>query len=365
MSKAKDLYTDNAVQNVISSDTDANEELVQSKNIQRYAFQLTINNPADYGYDHKEIYRRLLENFSTFRYCAMADEIAPSGTPHTHIYICFNSRVRISKVKKHFHEAHIEPAYDTVASNLDYLQKKGKWENTEKAATSVEGSFEEHGNRPTQKGRIPEMEELYQFIRDGYSNAEILALNNDYIMNIDKLDKVRRTLLEDKYKNTRRLDLQVTYITGKTGSGKTRYVLDKHGDSNVYRVSDYIHPFDSYSTHPVLVFEEFRSQIKMSDMLNYCDIYPLALPARYVNKYACYGTVYIISNWKLEEQYKEIQQEHPETWNAFLRRIKNVMIFHDDGTVTTYDTVNAYLNRWDDEKQNDNPFEESEDADHA
>ncbi len=91
------------------------------------------------------------------------------------------------------------------------------------------------------------MEELYELIKAGYSNAEILAMNNDYILNIERLDRVRTELLIDKFKNTRRTDLKVIYISGATGTGKTRGILDKHGDGNVYRVNDYEHPFDGYS----------------------------------------------------------------------------------------------------------------------
>lgn len=162
---------------------------------------------------------------------------------------------------------------------------------------------------------------------------------------LSKLDKVRTTLLIEKYKKKRRLNLQVIYISGATGTGKTRGVLDMHGDENVYRVSDYQHPFDNYSCQPVLVFDEFRSSLKLSDMLNYCDIYPIELPARYANKYACYETAYIISNWDLEKQYKEVQEDNPESWKAFLRRIKEVHVYHEDGTITKYDSVEKYLHR--------------------
>ena len=80
-------------------------------------------------------------------------------------------------------------------------------------------------------------------------------------------------------------------------------------------------------------------------MLNYCDIYPIQLPARYANKFACYETVYIISNWSLEDQYKEVQKDNPESWKAFLRRIHEVTIYKEDGTLTHYDSVEAYLKR--------------------
>lgn len=321
------------------------KERKAAKNIQRNAFQLTINNPLDHGYDHHMIKERFVVDFSTLKFFCMADEVSTTGTPHTHIYVCFNSRVRISKIKKSFETAHIEVAHGTVQSNIEYIRKTGKWEDSEKAGTRVEGSYEEWGAIPVQKGNRAEMQELYELINDGYSNAEILALNNDYILNIDKLDKVRTMLLTEKYKGTRRLDLRVVYISGATGTGKTRGILDKHGDGNVYRITDYEHPFDGYTCQPVLMFDEYRSQLKLSNMLQYCDIYPIELPARYANKYACYDTAYIVSNWRLEEQYTTVQQDNPESWKAFLRRIHEVRTYDEDGTITVYDSVEKYLRR--------------------
>ncbi len=300
---------------------------------QRNAFQLTINNPADSGYDHSKIKETLITGFATLRYFCMADEVGEKGTYHTHVYVYFNSRVRFSTVKKHFDTAHIEAAEGTAENNLDYIKKTGKWEDTKKKETSVEGTFEEWGDFPAQRGQDNDMHELYEMVKNGYSNAEILAINNDYILQIDKLDKLRTMLLTEKYKDERRLDLKVVYISGATGTGKTRGILDKHGDSKVYRVTDYEHPFDGYSCQPVIAFDEYRSQLRLSDMLNFCDIYPIELPARYANKYACYDTVYIVSNWSLEEQYAEAQQRNPTSWQAFLRRIHEVHVYAGKGEV--------------------------------
>lgn len=315
------------------------------KNVQRYSFQLTINNPLDKGVTHHEIKRILTTEFTTTRFFCMADEIGEQGTPHTHIYVCFSSRVRWSTVKKHFPDAHIEIAHGTARENVDYIKKQGKWEDDKKAETRVEGTYEEWGTIPNQKGLRIEMEELYSLIKEGYSNSDIIAFNNDYILDIDKLDKLRTTLLIDKYKGTRRLNLKVIYISGATGMGKTRGVLDTHGDANVYRVSDYAHAFDGYACEPVIVFDEFRSSLRLADMLGYCDIYPIQLPARYNNKVACYETVYIISNWELEKQYAEVQKDSPESWKAFLRRIHEVRIYNHDGSIDIYDSVENYLNR--------------------
>jgi len=68
-------------------------------------------------------------------------------------------------------------------------------------------------------------------------------------------------------------------------------------------------------------------------MLNYLDIYPLMLPARYNDRVACYTTVYITSNVPLDQQYPEIQESKMETWRAFLRRIDTVLEFRRGGMI--------------------------------
>ena len=66
-------------------------------------------------------------------------------------------------------------------------------------------------------------------------------------MQIEKTDKIRTTILTEKYKETVRLDLKVIYGSGATGTGKTSRALEKNGYSNVYRITDYVHPFDGYA----------------------------------------------------------------------------------------------------------------------
>ena len=89
--------------------------------------------------------------------------------------------------------------------------------------------------------------------------------------------------------------------------------------------------FDSYHGQDVLVFEEFNSQIPIETMLNYLDIYPLTLPARYSDRTACYTKVYITSNLPLNEQYIDVKRNHPETWKAFIRRIHRVFFYKTGG----------------------------------
>ena len=333
---------------------------------QSRAYQLTINNPLDSPHDfsHANIKELLALKFKTFVYAAMADEIGEQGTYHTHVYCCFSSAVRFSTVKKHFPTAHIEAVKGSVQDNIDYLQKTGKWENTAKAETSVDGSFEELGERPANEGKNKLLSDLYHYVVDeGMSNTEIIRLNTDYIPMLDTITRIRTAFLQEKFRNTRR-NLEVTYVSGITGAGKSRGILDQYGDENVYRVTDYDHPFDTYNTEDVLVLEEFRSSLKITDVLNYLDIYPIVLPARYAPKIACFTHVYLCSNLPLHNQYEEIQRRNPESWKAFLRRIHKVRIYTEVGKFIDYDSVDEYMRQhWAHlpaKKDDDNPFTKGE-----
>lgn len=308
-------------------------------------YQLTINAPLEKGYDHNKIINTIRNNFKTTLYFCMADE--EGSHFHTHIFVVFASRVRFSMMKRYFPEAHIEKCRGTVSDNVNYIKKSGKWElDEDKQEKKIEGTFEEYGNQPPDtKGKRNDMTELYQMVMDNMTNAEIIANNQDYILQIDKLDKVRTTILTERYKETIRLDLEVIYISGATGTGKTRGVFEKYGYANVFRVTDYLHPFDGYNCQPVICFDEFRSSLRLKDMLLFCDIYPLELPSRFTNKIACFSKIFIVSNWELERQYFEVQREDKESWEAFLRRIHKVIIYGKDGSIIEYDSVDTYLKR--------------------
>lgn len=319
-------------------------------------YQITFLNPHEHNWSHSRILNTLMTQFKTFQFVAMADEQGSSF--HTHALFCFSSRVRFSTVKKHFPEAHIEAVKGSIKDNLDYIKKSGKWENDVKHGTSIEGSYEEYGTLPPERrGKRRDMTELYELIEAGWTNAEILARNQDYILVIEKLDKLRTMLLTEKYRGVRRLNLEVIYCYGETATGKTRSVLDENGDDKVYKICDYAHPWDGYSCQPVVLFDEFRNSIPLKDMLNLCDIYPVELCARYANKYACYEKVYIVSNWSLETQYQEAQAHDKPSWLAFLRRISKVKVFLRN-EIIIYDSVEEYLNRTPFIPISESPFDE-------
>jgi len=318
---------------------------LESRDTRSRKWQLTINNPSEHGFPHNEIKIRL-ESFKPLVYWCMCDEVGENGTYHTHLYMAFSSAVRFSSLKKHFDGAHFEMARGTSQQNRDYVLKEGKWSKDKKRETNLSDTFEEFGEMPLERsGARNDLADLYDMIKHGFTNADILEQSPHYMLHIDKIERCRQTVREQEFKNSFR-DIETVYMYGKTGSGKTRSIMEQYGYENVYRVTDYNHPFDAYQGQDVILFDEFRSSLKVQDMLVYLEGYPLQLPCRYTNKVACYTKVYIISNLALVEQYRSVQHEHAETWKAFLRRIHTVSILGGDSNVEQYSVSSYYLSKF-------------------
>ena len=298
-------------------------------NYQSRKWQLTINNYNDIGLDVQTVKDKL--NLMNLEYWCLDLEIGRlNGTPHMHVFLYSRSPIRFNTILRKFEGAHIESCRGSCKDNRDYILKQGKYANTEKADTIVPGSFEEFGVLPSDEEDVEKNAKtrVVEMIAKGKTNKEIIKEIPTEAYHLDEFNNIRQQLLFEDYKKHPR-SLDVTYIYGKSGTGKTSYIFNLYGFENVCRITAYSGSikFDDYSGEEVLVFEEFSSQIPLKDLLNYLDIYPLELPARYHNKIACYTKVFITSNEKLDEQYKNEQKELPESFEALKRRINRVWEF--------------------------------------
>ena len=273
-----------------------------------------IKRPFFKDLDSIEKYFKTLREFGNLKYAIYQYERGENGTPHIQAFIIYKNSKRFKNVKQDFPTAHIIVPNGSNIENRDYCTKKDT-----RIAEPVEiGEFSEMRSR----------NDIVQFLEMVKLGASNVLLKNMFPVlytqyGSDKIEKFRQDELREEYGQKFR-DITTTYIYGTTGKGKTRYVMEKYGYKNVYRVTNYLHPFDMYHNQKVIIFEEFRSSLKIEQMLNYLDGYPLALPARYGDKTACFDTVYLISNIPLSGQYAIIQTEQPMTYDAFLRRIKYV-----------------------------------------
>lgn len=289
-------------------------------------YQLTINNPKEHGFTHEQI-KENLETLKTVYWC-MCDEIGDEGTYHTHIFFYSKNAVMFSTIQKRFYGCHIELVNGTCQQNKDYIRKEGKYLDSDKKETNLPDTFEEFGEMPIERQGSNHniSDDVLQMLYDGADNLEIIDRYPSYISKTAHLDKTRQLILEKKYKTTFR-ELEIIYINGETETGKTRHVMEKYGYENVYKVTNYDHPFDNYECQDVILFDEFRSSLPLKDMLQYLDGYPCRLPARYSDRQACYTKVYLVSNISFDEQYRNVQENEPNSWQAFVRRFNHKFEF--------------------------------------
>lgn len=304
-------------------------------------WQLTINNPIEKGFTHTRI-KEELDSMSGMLYWCLCDEIGEEETLHTHVYLVLRTPRPHTTIGNRFPGAHREIARGTSQQNRAYVLKDGETYNKQvdggydytdtsnkrHSGVNYSDTFEEWGEMPQeQQGKAKAVDQMYSLIKDGASNLEIVDAVPSAMLRIQEIERTRSMLRDSQFANAWR-ELNVIYLWGNTGAGKTRSVMERYGYQNCYRVTDYKHPFDDCDGQDILIFEEFRSQIKIDQMLNYLDGYPLLLPCRYFNRQACFTKVFLITNIPLDSQYAS--ELNSETRKAFLRRIHETVRFHAD-----------------------------------
>lgn len=325
--------------------------------VQGRKWQITINNPVDHGFDHVAI-KAALEQFKGLLYYCLCDEIGDEcETLHTHVFFVLRNPCTAERINNLFPKMHRERVAGTCAENRAYVLKDGEKYNKQEdgtysytdssgkdhEGTNFSATFEEWGEMPQEhqgKSSAPAM--IVSMVKDGASNADIVNAVPVAYKDIEKIERMRSMFRDAAFASQWRT-LDVTYIFGDSGVGKTRSVMDTYGYDQVYRVTDYKHPFDTYDGQDVIIFEEFRSGLRIGDMLNYLDGYPLLLPCRYFNRQACYTKVFIVSNIPPEDQYKLSVDDASR--QAFFRRLTHITCINRNGTRDDWQSFAAYKNR--------------------
>lgn len=331
--------------NTTSTTTPVEIDTAASKHSHKAAYSsrkvlLTINNPNDNGYDD-DILREKIMNMRP-DYACYAREVAFSGTPHVHVFLYRNGPMRFTTVKRNFPTAHIDSCEGSCAEVRDYVGKTGKWADTPKSGTSVEGSFWEFGTCPeNEPSQAADATAVLTAILEGQSTEEIITKMPKYLFKVDGINKARETIVAVEYMRQVR-DVNVHYYYGPPGTNALGYIYGQYGYDNVYRVSHYGNRherpviFDDYNRHPVLVLDRFCAQIPIEEMIVYLTGNPLRLPARYGNKIACYKDVYILSEYSVPAQYSWDWEKNPGKWQYFVSLLSEIKEFRPDGTIVDH-----------------------------
>lgn len=261
-------------------------------------------------FEHKELIAKL----EPYSYVAK-QEISDTGYHHYHVYLQSKSVVKFSTLKNKFPKANIQMKKGSSQQLYDYVTKE---------ETTVPNTLIEKGDmKLSNQGSVKKTYEDFRSQIQGGMRYEDLILSEAVPgVHMKPLKEYYDILQKSKAKNHFR-DVEVNYLYGESGVGKSRLMYEMYGFDGLYRVNNYKNPFDNYDGEKVLVLDEFYESIEYGYLLNVLDGHPLQLSARYADRWAEYDTVWMISNRKLSNQYTEVRDNDLVQYRPFIRRIDN------------------------------------------
>lgn len=251
--------------------------------------------------------------------------ISAEGLKHIHLVVTFDKPKRFSTVAKLLGNAHIEQQRGTKEQAINYIEKKGKFEEK---GEKILGYFGDKNAIQDNHGQRTDLD-LEKAIKDGVLNASTL---NQYILENAKTETqakritsvYTRQMQEIYNKNNARNKVEVIYVFGKTGSGKTQGAYEKFNDifrTNVSEKTSF--PFNGYCGQKTLLLDELRpGTFKVAELFSILDSHPINLDVKYGQFPACYNTVVITTAFPFEKWFTdETYESNDNHLQQFRRRI--------------------------------------------
>jgi hypothetical protein len=246
-------------------------------------------------------------------YICYGNEICPTTQrPHHQGFVIFpEARSSVDMVSKDFGNANCRACNGNLSQNADYCKKDDKWV--------------EFGERPVGQGKRTDLNALAARIHAGESVATIAREN------YEMYHQYGRTLnyVEDLAARDRERDFMTEgiWITGPTGSGKSRMAL--HGTT---RETRYILPrdggwWDGYCGQETVVINEFRATtMPFEQLLQLADMWPEYVRRRGREPMPFMSKKLIITTVLTPEQCWPEKVHDADNLNQFYRRFKVITL---------------------------------------
>lgn len=213
------------------------------------AWCFTINNPTEADHFAVNLLMRKAQ------YGIAGDEIGEKGTPHIQGYIHLENPLSFELMKKSLCRANLSVAGGSDKQNFDYCSKGGQ--------------FKEWGIISEGQGKRNDIKEIANLIKSGdISMVDIMFDYPDmYLKYSRSLEKMFAAVQPHRQQAP-----TVIWLWGLAGTGKTRYVIDNHGDDKVY-IKDNTSWWDGYSQQEVILIDDFDNNIPYRTLLRILDRY--------------------------------------------------------------------------------------------
>lgn len=267
-----------------------------SKRVRNFCF--TINN-----YENDDL-NGIKEAIKVSSYIIIGYE-GKDKTPHIQGYCELEKQTAFSKIKAMLPRAHIEQRKGTAQQAADYCKK--------------EGNFKEHGNI-SKAGTRTDLKNLVL----NQTNCIKQLLDNNQIISHQQLKFAESLLKYSKVKRNPDEPINVHWIHGESGSGKSRLAYKSCKDPYIWRNSQGKW-FDGYDGDDELILDDLRpNDINWTSLLAIMDRYPCKVEFKGGSRELTAKTVIITSILSPEEFHKKCWTSNQEPLEQLTRRITKI-----------------------------------------
>jgi hypothetical protein len=226
-------------------------------------------------------------------------EETKEGKRHIQGYVEFKMPISMKRIKEIFSDStlHIEPRRGTAQEASDYC-------------TKVESRVMDPVKRGeiSRQGTRTDIKKMYELLKEGKTPMEICEIMPGAYMKYYKaVDRVYNNLQSQQEGKFKEVEVNVLY--GDAGAGKTRFVYDKYGHENVYRLCQGNAGnvwFDGYTQQKILLIDDYYGWLKYSTFLQLIDNYKIRLSVKGGTTYSNWNKIYITSNEDPKNWYKKL-----------------------------------------------------------
>jgi len=269
------------------------------------SWSFTLNNYTD-----KDC--TLLDNL-VCKYVIYGKEIGEKGTPHLQGCIILCNASRLSSLKKILPTAHWEITKSTTAS-INYCMK--------------ENNFIIRDNRS--QGKRSDLSACVESLKTGGIKQLITDHPETYIKYHNGLEKLNFRFVKPRDPKCPPI---VTWLYGRTGSGKTKQVVDREPD--LWISGRDLKFWDGYENQQAILIDDFRKDFcTFHELLRILDRYPLNVNVK--GGFRCFNSarIYITSCYPPERVY-----DTREDIKQLTRRVTHVTQVGEGNTNFTPPTV--------------------------
>lgn len=303
---------------------DEGEQNAEKRNSRVRCWCGTWNNPTMTDQEFKSYLENLIDAEVLQYGIFQREKGEETGTEHFQFFVNFKTPQYFKKVKEKLlpYGCHFKPMISTAERCRAYCSK---------VDTRISSEYFEVGEFMEERQRS-DYRKAIQMCDEGIDFSIIRRIFPTVTTQYERSLKSRISAVHEEEFAERCRNVQVTYIYGDGGVGKTKSIYKKFGMDKIFFISNYEkYLFHGYGYKKVIAFDEFTGQIKLTEMNRFLDIYPLKLRGLGETYQACYDRVFIISNKAPSELYKDLSGEEEKSRAPFFRRLHNIVFVDEDG----------------------------------